>query len=212
MTAAEPGVSVITASRRSDRGDSAGPRGLVPAVYRGIGCKNRQCQSDRHGPGVEYALLSGLAGDDRWHPVWLAMIGGTALFPGALLTTLATPFFLLVPAATRRWPPGGRIYFATVCLVNTTFCSWLPGGASGTSLFLLPGVTLAGLIFHRAEGPALLTFLILPLLAAVLLDASQPYSPFGCGGDACVGLWRMNMASVAVLFVFFGFLASRDDP
>ena len=146
------------------------------------------------------------------YPVWLAMIGGTALFPGALLTTLATPFFLLVPAATRRWPLGGRIYFATVCLVNTTFCGWLPGGASGTSLFLLPGVTLAGLIFHRAEGPALLTFLILPLLAGVLLDASQPYSPFGCGGDACVGLWRMNMASVAVLFVFFGFLASRDDP
>jgi hypothetical protein len=149
-----------------------------------------------------------LAWNTPFYPLYLRAAAGPGIWPGGWLTLCVFPAFLTVPAVTRRWPFGGRVMLALAATLNTLFCTWLLGEASGTSLFLLPCITLSALLFGRDERGALTVFLVSPLLAWIALDGRYPVSPFVCSGAACSGIVWLNVASVAVVTVFFGWLIS----
>ena len=149
-----------------------------------------------------------LAWNTPFYPLYLRAAGGPSMWPGGWLTLCVFPVFLAVPAVCRCWPVAGRVLLMAVCVVNTLFCTWLLGEASGTQLFLLPCTTLAALLFRREEKLALVSSLALPVVVWAALDGRYPVSRFVCSGAACGGIVWLNAASVAVLTAFFGWLAS----
>ncbi|MSP03066.1 MAG: hypothetical protein EXR07_18765 [Acetobacteraceae bacterium] len=149
-----------------------------------------------------------LAWNTPFYPLYLRVAAGPEIWPGGWLTLCVFPVFLSVPAATRQWPLGGRVFLLLAAMANTMFCTWILGEASGTSLFLLPSVTLAALVLGREERVALVSLLALPILAGVALHGRYPVSPFVCSGAACGGIVWLNAVSVAVLAVFLGWLAT----
>jgi hypothetical protein len=149
-----------------------------------------------------------LAWNTPFYPLYLRAAGGPSMWPGGWLTLCVFPVFLAVPAVCRRTPFAGRVLLMAVCVVNTLFCTWLLGEASGTQLFLLPCVTLAALLFGREEKLALVGSLASPIVVWAALDGRYPVSPFVCSGAACGEIVWLNVVSVAVLTAFFGWLAS----
>ena len=177
------------------------------ALLKGYGAAD----DDRVASGNLIALV--LAWNTPFYPLYLLMVGGTAVLPGAWLTLCAFPVFLAVPAITRSRPFFGRVLLVVAALLNTLFCTWLLGEASGTQLFLLPCITLAALLFRRSERVALYGLLALPLVLGVLMEGRYPPSPFGCSGPTCGAILRMNSMSVAALLIFLGYLMSaRVEP
>ena len=205
MRMVRPGGSVTTGWRR------------LPEVLRRRGlawpiAKSRAyAASDDTRVATANLIALVLAWNTPFYPLYLLAAGGNAMSPGAWLTLCSFPVFLAVPAATRRRPFAGRAFLAIACILNTVFCTWLLGEASGTALFLLPCIVLAALLFRRAERLALAAFLVFPLIVGALLDGRYPRSPFGCAGVSCSGILWMNALSVAVLLVFFGYLAAGLD-
>jgi len=149
-----------------------------------------------------------LAWNTPFYPLYLRGAAGEGMWPGGWLTLCVFPFFLLVPAMTRRSPLWGRVLLAVTGAGNTLFCTWLLGEASGTQMFLLPCIALAGLLFRRSETVPLFSLLGLPILAGILLDGRYPASPFVCSGSGCAGLVWLNAFSVAILTAFLGLLAT----
>jgi hypothetical protein len=147
-----------------------------------------------------------------FYPLYLLGASGLGILPGAWFTVTACPFFLLVPAVTRRSSLGGRVLLMLTGIGNTLFCTWLLGEASGTQLFLLPCITLAALLFRRDEQLALAGFLVSPVVAGIALDGRYPVSAFVCSGAACAGIVWLNAVSVAALTVFLGWLSAGAAP
>jgi hypothetical protein len=77
-----------------------------------------------------------LIGDDGWTSLW---------------TFLSTPFFVAVPAATRRWPVAGRALLPLAGIGNTMLAEKAFGAASGVDAFLVACVVIALLGFKWAE-------------------------------------------------------------
>ncbi len=150
-----------------------------------------------------------LAWNTPFYPLYVLGTAGAAMHPGAWFTLLSFPVFLVVPAVTRRFSLAGRALLAAAGIANTVYCTWLLGEAAGTQLFLLPCIALAPLLFRRAEGLALLTFLFLPLFIGLGLHGRYPASPFGCDGETCAALHWLNVISVICLLGFLGLLGLR---
>jgi hypothetical protein len=155
------------------------------------------------------ALL--LASNTPFYPLYVFAAGGAGMWPGAWLTLCSFPFFLAVPAITRRNRWVGRIFLAFAGLLNTLFCTWVLGEASGTELFLLPCIILAALLFRRAERMTLVVMLYAPVAAGLALFGRYAESPFACTGAACGGILWMNAMSVAVLLALFGYMATEVE-
>jgi hypothetical protein len=154
-----------------------------------------------------------LAWNTPFYPLYLLGAGGSGMRPGVWLTLCSFPVFVVVPLVTRRHALAGRALLVLAGTANTVFCTWVLGEASGTQLFLLPCIMLAGLLFRRDEPSALFGFLLLPILCGVALSGRLPVSPFVCPGTACGAIVSLNAVSVAVLTAFFGLLTSRAcDP
>jgi hypothetical protein len=154
-----------------------------------------------------------LAWNTPFWPLYLLGTAGEGMRPGAWLTLCSFPVFLAVPAVTRWHGLCGRALLAAAGSANTVFCTWVLGEASGTALFLLPCIMLAGLLFRRDERLALYGFLLLPILCGVALAGRVPVSPFVCSGAGCGAIVWLNAVSVAILLAFFALLASgASDP
>ena len=144
-----------------------------------------------------------LAWNTPFYPFYLIWTGGAAMRPGCWFTLCSFPVFLAIPAVTRRSSMAGRVTLVLAGTLNTWFCTWLLGEASGTWLFFIPCAVLAPLLFGRT----LWTFA--PAMFGLVAFGHYPASPFACGPAVCDPLIWMNGISVAVLLVFFGYLAFR---
>ena len=143
------------------------------------------------------------------YPFWLRWTAGPQAWPWGFLTLSVLPLFLAVPLLARRRPALGRIALALAGLANVLFCTWLLGEASGTELFLLPCLMLPGLLFGRAELPALLPLLAAPMLAYYALHGHYPPPPVPWSAAASAGMFALNAGSVGCLMAFFALLAAR---
>ena len=149
-----------------------------------------------------------LAWNTPFYPLYLLGAAGATMRDAAWLTLFSFPIFVAVPTITRWNAFWGRVVLVIGGTANTLFCTWLLSEASGTALFLLPCITLAALLFRRAEITALASLLILPILAGIAMSGRYPTSPFACGGAACASILWLNAVSVAILLAFLGVLAT----
>ena len=68
-----------------------------------------------------------------------------------LLTFLSTPFFLAVPAVSRRWPALGRAVLPLTGLANVVVSAKAFGLASGVAIFIVPCALIAAAFFRPSE-------------------------------------------------------------
>jgi hypothetical protein len=156
--------------------------------------------------GNKVALV--LAGNMPFYPLYIAILAGADGMPWLLMTGLAFPFFLAIPAIARRRPLLGRMALVLTGTLNTVFCTWLLGERSGTELFLLPCITLASLLFSARERIRMLPLAVLPLVAYYFLHGRYGAPPYLYGDDAYAALFAMNAISVGTLSIFLGIVFS----
>ena len=156
--------------------------------------------------GNKVALV--LAGNTPFYPIYVVALAGSAGMPWLLMTLFAFPFFLSVPAISRRHPLLGRITLVLAGTMNSVFCTWLLGPRSGTELFLLPCITLASLLFSARERVLMLFMAVLPLGAYYVLHGKYGAPPYLYPDDAYAALFSMNAISVGTLTIFLGIVFS----
>ena len=145
-----------------------------------------------------------LGGNTPFYPLFVYAVVGHAAFPRAFWGFLVLPFFLAVPAVTRRAPLGGRVLLVVAGTANTVLCSYIYGIASGVWLFLVPCAALATLLFRVGERRALLLAALLPIGAYALLNSRLGPQLGGFGA-----LFGLNAGSTGSLSLFMGLVFSR---
>jgi hypothetical protein len=146
------------------------------------------------------------------YPVYLFLLIGRAAEP-TLLTMLASPLFLAIPALSRRYPFAGRIALPLVGTLNTMWCAKLLGLASGVELFLLPCISIAVMSFRQGERYTMLLLAGLPMALYLWQNHAgglgAPLLRFTSAEYAA--MLSLNIASVGVLTAFLGLAYAGDD-
>ncbi len=156
--------------------------------------------------GNKVALV--LAGNGPFYPLYVIALAGSDGMPWLLMTLLAFPIFLMVPAIARRHPLAGRITLSLAGTIHTVSCTWALGEKSGTELFLIPCAALAGLLFGVGERIWMLLLAAPPFAAWLLLHGNYGAPPYLYPEDAYAALLSMNAISVGTLSIFLGIVFS----
>ncbi len=138
-----------------------------------------------------------------FYPLYAVLLIGA---PGAstLFTMLSSPFFLAIPALSKRHGLAGRIALPIVGTLNTVWCTKLIGVPSGVELFLLPCITIAALSFRRSERLLMLPLTGLPMCLYLLLHHRYGIPLLGFSPDQYGALLSLNAASTGTLTAFLG--------
>jgi hypothetical protein len=142
------------------------------------------------------------------YPLYLLWVTGHSGLPWSLLTLCSCPFFLAVPALARLSPRFARIMLPVIGALNTIFCTWLLGPASGTELFLIPSITLAALSFRAGER-ASMVIAAAPAIVAFFLSGHYGATPLAYSAAQSHAILRLNAASVGTLSLFIGVIFAR---
>jgi hypothetical protein len=142
------------------------------------------------------------------YPLYLFWVTGQSGLPWCLLTLCSCPLFLAVPAVARISSRGARIMLPVVGVLNTIFCAWLLGPATGTELFLIPSITLAALSF-RANERAAMAIAVLPAILAFFLGGHYAAPLLAYSSAQAHAVFRLNAASVGTLSLFIGVVFAR---
>jgi hypothetical protein len=132
------------------------------------------------------------------YPLYGMAAFGLAGWP-LFLTTLASPFFFIVPRIARRSGMAGRAALPLFGTLDTLYCLKLFGTDCGMALFLLPCIVLAGLLFRPGER-----WLDLVLIGLGIVPISLPAAAYGppiftFAPDVARHLAALNLVSVAML-------------
>lgn len=151
-----------------------------------------------------------VASNQPFYPIYLYFLVGPAIAP-SFWTFLSTPFFLAVPALSRRNSLAGRALLPIAGIANTALSAKAFGTASGVELFLIPCALLAALLFRKSER-----LVALALVGAAFLVFQGLHDRYGAPFhlyDAAeyASFLRLNALSVGTLTVFIGFLFSDLD-
>jgi hypothetical protein len=147
------------------------------------------------------------------YPLFVIYAGGSGGMPSTLLAGCGAPFFLYLPAITRRHPRLGRAFLPVIGTLNTLYCSWILGELSATQMFFLPVAMATALSFHRREAWLMLPLLGLPLVAFLGFQGRYPAPPYDFDAASLTSLMRMNAFSVTCLTGFIGLVfANLRDP
>lgn len=156
--------------------------------------------------GNKVALV--LAGNGPFYPLYVIALAGSDGMPWLLMTLLAFPVFLMVPAVARRHPLLGRIMLSLAGTIHTVACTWVLGEKSGTELFLIPCAALAGLLFGAGERVWMLLMAAPPFIAWFLLHGRYGAPPYLYRDEDYAALLSMNAISVGTLSIFLGIVFS----
>jgi hypothetical protein len=151
------------------------------------------------------ALL--LASNQPFYPLYVWQLTGERSWLLAL-TFISTPFFLASPLVTRRFPGAGRLYFPAVGAINTFFCAYVFGVASGVELFLAPCLVIATFSCRAGERRALGAFLVALLGCFLLLQGRLAPPLFSLRPDQYEELLSLNGYSAAILCVIAAWMFS----
>ena len=153
-----------------------------------------------------------ISSNGPFYPLYVYLLIGRAALP-TLLTMLASPVFLIVPAVSRRSGLAGRVALPVVGTLNTIWCIKLLGLSSGVELFLLPCISLGALSFTAAERRLRWAVLALPFVFYLWQNHAgglgAPLRGFTPAQDGA--LRSLNIASVGTLTAFLGLIYARSE-
>ncbi len=148
-----------------------------------------------------------VASNQPFYPLYVYWAVSDQVWP-TFFTFLSTPFFLAVPAVTRRCSKAGRALLPVAGMANAILSAKVFGPASGVEMFLIPCALIAATFFRPSErilsliliGAALLIYFGLNgrYGAPVHIYAASEYKAF----------FRLNAMSASTLTVFVGLIAS----
>ena len=149
-----------------------------------------------------------LAANQPFYPLYVRWVTGE--FGGALaLTFLSTPFFLASPWVSRRFPRLGRFWFPIIGAINTFFCAFVFGEASGVALFLIPCFVIAALSSRATEYFELALFSA-ALIGAYFLLLGRFHDPlFETDSSQLKALFSLNAYSAATLSILASWMLCR---
>jgi hypothetical protein len=124
------------------------------------------------------------------------------------LTFLSTPFFVSVPAVSRRSSLLGRALLPLTGLGNVIVSAKAFGAASGVAMFIVPCALIAAVFFRPSERIVALALLALSLGIFLGIDqySSTPvhtYSP-----TEYAAFVHLNALSASAVVVFLGLMLS----
>jgi hypothetical protein len=158
--------------------------------------------------GKANILALSIASNQPFYPFTVYLALGHFL-PASFWTLLSTPFFLAVPALSRRAPILGRTLLVVTGIGNTVLCLVMYGADSGVGLFLLPCIMIAALAFKHDERPIQLALIGLGLLAFIGLQGTLVRFTGLPASDDYHAMWTLHAYSVALLTALIGLMFSR---
>ena len=161
-------------------------------------------RSDDPLAGASNTIALVIVGNQPFYPLYVQWFVGDDRWLSCL-TFLSTPFFMAVPALTRRWPASGRALLPLAGIGNTIFCAKIFGDASGVELFLAPCVCIAALTFRWRERWWMLGVIAIAWTAFAGLHGrlGDPMGVFSATQYA--SFLSMNAISVACLTALVGY-------
>ncbi len=116
---------------------------------------------------VTNLIALSVVGNQPFYPLYVWWLVGDDGWV-SLLTFLSTPFFLAIPAVSRRSPFAARALLPIVGVANTLLSAKTFGISSGVELFLCPCVMIAGMSLRGTERKTLLAIIAFALSAFAL--------------------------------------------
>ena len=151
------------------------------------------------------ALL--VASNQPFYPLYVYFSVSRHIAP-TLLTFLSTPFFLAIPAISRRSPVLGRALLPLTGLANVVVSAKAFGVASGVAMFIVPCALIAAAFFRPSERIFALALLALALAVFLGIDSHalvpiHVYSP-----TEYAAFVRLNALSAGALVTLLGLMLS----
>jgi hypothetical protein len=134
-----------------------------------------------------------------FYPLYVVYYAGPGVLWPALLTMVASPFFLAIPLLTRRSSRIGRLALPIIGTINTIWCLQLLGPETEVGLFLLPCIALAALLFRPDERFLLLLAATVPFVALFLPDHMGGAPLISFTTTAAERLAAVNITSIRAL-------------
>jgi hypothetical protein len=151
------------------------------------------------------ALL--VASNQPFYPLYVYFSVSRHITP-TLLTFFSTPFFLAIPAVSRRFPVFGRALLPLTGLANVVVSAKAFGAASGVAIFILPCALIAAAFFQPSER--VFAFALLALALAVFLGMDSPVlAPLHTYSQTEYAAFvRLNALSASALVTVLGLMLS----
>jgi len=148
-----------------------------------------------------------VASSQPFYPLYVYWSVSPDIAP-TFMTFLSTPFFVAVPAVSRRWPALGRGLLPLTGMANVLVSAKAFGAASGVAIFLLPCALIAAAYFRPSERIVALG-LTAAALAIFIVIEGQAFEPVHIYSPAEYAAFvRLNALSAGALVALIGLLLS----
>jgi len=151
------------------------------------------------------ALL--VASNQPFYPLYVYLAVSRHIAP-TLLTFLSTPFFLAIPAISRRSPVLGRALLPLTGLANVVVSAKAFGASSGVALFIIPCALIAAAFFRPSERIFSVALLALALAIFLRIDTYASVPVHAYTQTEYTAFVRLNALSVSALVAFVGLMLS----
>ena len=125
-----------------------------------------------------------------------------------LLTFLSTPFFLAIPAISRRFPVFGRALLPLTGLANVVVSAKAFGVASGVMIFIVPCALIAAAFFRPSERIFALALIGLALAIFLGLNRDSFVPVHAYSQTEYAAFVRLNALSASALVALLGLILS----
>lgn len=148
-----------------------------------------------------------VASNQPFYPLYVYWAVSEHIWP-TFLTFLSTPFFLAVPALSRRSTRAGRALLPLAGIANTVLSAKAFGQASGVEIFLIPCALIAATFFRPSERLIALPLIGLALTVYLTLDGVYGAPLHAYSASEYGAFFRLNAVSAGSLTVFVGLVVS----
>lgn len=148
-----------------------------------------------------------VASNQPFYPIYVGWLTGEAS-PVVALTFVSTPFFLAAPWIAKRFPGVGRLWFPAVGAINTFFCTYLFGEASGVAAFLAPCLVIALLSCRAAEWRSFAVYAAATLGAFMALSGRYGGPLYVADAVQAEALKSLNVSSALILSAIAAWMLS----
>jgi hypothetical protein len=151
------------------------------------------------------ALL--VASNQPFYPLYVGFSVSQHIAP-TLLTFLSTPFFLAIPAISRRCPVFGRALLPLTGLANVVVSAKAFGVASGVMIFIVPCALIAAAFFRPSERIFALALIGLALAIFLGLNGDSLVPVHAYSQTEYAAFVRLNALSASALVALLGLILS----